>query len=170
VKFVAARGGPGAQVLADAGDLALTALDVVAKPFQPVAHLVKAFGVLLFEPGETHHLGIDVRFLDDQRIARSNGFHLGIGERGGVHILGAAHGRVAVHHLGDEAAFRFQRPPHAGVEAALGDIAENAHVFIRVALAEDAALTLLDVGGSPRRVEVMQGHEALLHIGAFAHR
>ena len=140
-----------------------------ASVFDAVAHLILAVGVLLFQPREAQHLGVDGGFLDDERIAGGDGFHLGVGERGGVHVLGAAHGGVAGHDLRDEAAFRLQRLPHVGVEGAFGDVAEDLHVFVRVALAQDAAVALLDVGGAPRRVEVVQGDEPLLHVGAFAH-
>ena len=40
--------------------------------------------------------------LDDERVAGGDGFHLGVGERDGVHVFGATDARVAVHHLRDE--------------------------------------------------------------------
>ena len=73
------------------------------------------------------------------------------------------------HDLGDEPGFRLQRLPHIGVEAPFGDVAVDRHLLVRVALPEDAALPLLDLGGLPRGVEVMQGHQPLLDVGAGAH-
>ncbi len=71
--------------------------------------------------------------------------------------------------MGDEAALGFQRLPHVGVEAAFGNVAEDLHEFVGVALAEDASVALLDVGGTPRGIEMVQRHEAALDVRAFAH-
>src|SRR4051794_15304391 len=54
-------------------------------------------------------------------------------------------------------------------ERALGDVAEDPDLGARVALAEDAAVALLDLGRLPRRVEVVQGDQPLLDVGAGAH-
>jgi len=45
----------------------------------------------------------------------------------------------------------------------------NLHLGIRIALTQDAALTLLDIGRAPRRVEMLQGNQALLHVGTGPH-
>ena len=118
---------------------------------------------------EPHQFGVHLCLLDHERIAGRDGFDFGVGERGGVHVLEAANGHVAGHHLGDELRLRLQRLPHVGVERAFGDVAVNLNVRIRVALAENAAFALLDVGRSPRRVEMMQGDQPLLHVGALTH-
>ena len=59
--------------------------------------------------------------------------------------------------------------PHIGVERAFGDVAVDRHFLVLVALAEDAAVALLDLGRLPRGVEVMQGDQAFLDVGAGAH-
>ena len=41
--------------------------------------------------------------------------------------------------------------------------------LVRIALAQDAAVALLDLGGLPGGIEVMQRHEAFLDVGAGAH-
>ena len=56
-----------------------------------------------------------------------------------------------------------------GVEGALGDIAVNVYLRIFVALPDNAPLPLLKVGRTPRAVEVVQGDELLLAVGASAH-
>jgi hypothetical protein len=69
----------------------------------------------------------------------------------------------------DEPGLGFEGLPHIGVERLLGDVTEDLHFRVGVALAQDAALALLDIGGTPRGVEVMQGNQALLDIGPRAH-
>ena len=56
-----------------------------------------------------------------------------------------------------------------GVEGALGDIAVNVHLRVFITLADDAPLPLLKVGRTPRAVEMVQGDELLLTVGAGAH-
>lgn len=168
-EVVATGARPRAQVFPDARDVPLGDLRALGEVLDAVAHLILTIGVLLFEPSEPQNLGVDGGLFDDKRIAGSDGFYLGVGESSGIHVFGAAHGRVAGHDLGDEPAFRLQCLPHVGVETAFGDVAEDLHVFVGIALAQDASVALLDVCGTPRCVEVVQGHESALHIRAFAH-
>jgi hypothetical protein len=69
----------------------------------------------------------------------------------------------------DELRLALQRLPHVGVERPLGDVADDLDVGVEVALAHDPAVALLDVGGPPRRVEVVQRDRALLNVRADAH-
>ena len=121
------------------------------------------------QPGQPDQLGIHLGFFDDERIAGSDGFDLGIGQRGGVHVFEAAHGHVPAHHLGDELGLGFQRLPHIGIERAFGDVAINLHAGISIALPQNPALALLHVGGSPRRVQMMQRNQPFLNIRARTH-
>ena len=56
-----------------------------------------------------------------------------------------------------------------GIEGALGDIAVNVYLRVFVALPDNAPLTLLKVGRTPRAIKVVQGDELLLAVGASAH-
>ncbi|MCZ7537850.1 MAG: hypothetical protein M5T61_19270 [Acidimicrobiia bacterium] len=71
--------------------------------------------------------------------------------------------------MGDERGLPFEGLPHVGVEAALGDVAQHSDFGVLVALAEDSAVALFDVGRTPGRVEVVHGDGAGLHVGADAH-
>ena len=150
-------------------NLTLQDLLAVRQSADAIPHLVEALRVLLLQPRQSHQFGVDRGFLDHERVAGSDRFHLGVSQRCGIHVFGAADGGIAGHHLGDEAAFRFQGLPHVGVEAAFGHVAEDFDVFVLVSLPNDAAFALFDVGRSPRGVEMMQCHEASLDVGAFAH-
>ena len=69
----------------------------------------------------------------------------------------------------DEPGLGLQGLPHIGVERSFGDVAIDRHFLVLVALAEDAAFALFDLGRLPRGVEVMQGDQAFLDVGAGAH-
>ena len=105
----------------------------------------------------------------DRRVAGRNRLDLGVGEFLAADVLGAAGGVVAGDDLADEPGLGLQRLPHVGVERSFRDVAIDRHFLVLVALAEDAALALLDLGRLPRGVEVMQGDQAFLDVGAGAH-
>src|SRR5690606_20380059 len=84
-------------------------------------------------------------------------------------VLGTTLSVVAAHHLADEAGLGFQRLPHVGVEAAFGDVAIDGDLLVLVALAENAAIALLDLGWLPGGVEMVQGSQTFLDVGARAH-
>ena len=83
-------------------------------------------------------------------IAGGDGFHLGVGQLLAADILGLAHGAVAGHDLVDEPGLGLQGLPHIGIEGAFGDVAEDRDFLVRIALAQDAAVALLDLGGLHR--------------------
>ena len=66
--------------------------------------------------------------------------------------------------------------PHFRVDGALGDVGDHVDLEVvaillqqLVALANDAPFALLNVGGLPRNVDVVQRDKAVLHVGAGAH-
>jgi len=63
----------------------------------------------------------------------------------------------------------FTSHPHISVERSFGDVAIDRDFLVFVALAKDAAVALLDLGGFPGGVEVMQRDQAFLDVGAGAH-
>jgi hypothetical protein len=111
--------------------------------------------VILLQEGEPLQLGVGLGQGQDGRVARRDCLDLRVGEFLAADVLGAAGRVVARHHLGDEAGLGLQRLPHVGIEAPFRDIAVDRHFFILVALAEDAALALFDLGRLPRRVQVV---------------
>ena len=62
-----------------------------------------------------------------------------------------------------------QQSVKVGVEGSLGDIAVNVYLRVFVALPDNAPLPLLKVGRTPRAVEMVQGDELLLEVGACSH-
>ena len=124
------------------------------------------FGAQASQPGQ---LGVHAGLFNDERVAGRDGFDFGEGEGGAVNVLDAPQVALPRHHLPDEADLGFEGLPHIGVEGLFGDIAEDLHLGVGVVLAQDAALALLNVGGTPRGVEVTQGDQALLDVGPRAH-
>ena len=125
--------------------------------------------VVLFEQGEPLQFGIGFGQGQDGRVARCDGLDLGIGKFLAADVLGPAGGVVAGDDLADEPGLGLQCLPHIGVERSFRDVAINRHFLVLVALAEDSALALFDLGRLPRGVEVMQCDQAFLDIGAGAH-
>jgi hypothetical protein len=76
---------------------------------------------------------------------------------------------VAAHDLVDEPGFAFAGLPHVHVEAGFGGVADDLDLGVLVALADDAAFALFDVGGPPGAVDVVQGDGAGVDVGADAH-
>jgi len=70
-------------------------------------------------------------------------------------------------HLFDEHGFGLNLLPHDGVVAGLGDVVEDVDLVVLVALSQDAAFALLKIGWAPGHVDVMQRHQARLHVGTF---
>jgi hypothetical protein len=133
----------------------------------PESVLVVVVGT--FEAGEPGDVSVDGGLLQHERVTGGEGLDLREGEGLVADVVDVAIGQVAAGDLGDERGLPFEGLPHVGVEAALGDVAQDADLGVLVALAEDAAVALFDVGGSPRSVEVVHGDGAGLDVGADAH-
>ena len=73
------------------------------------------------------------------------------------------------HDLPDKLGLGFQNAPHVRVERALGDVSKDFHFGILVPLAQNPALSLLDVGRPPRGVDVMERDQAFLNVRPGAH-
>ena len=137
------------------------ALAVQAKKFTEIVRSVVAEEIrlkvedertLLVQAGKARNLGIHACLLDHHRVARGNGFHFSVGKRRAINVLDAPQVALAIHHLGDEARFGLQRLPHIRVKRPLGDVTVDLNFGVCVALAENSAFTLFDIGGPPRGV------------------
>ena len=113
---------------------------------------------------------------EDERVSARCRFHLGsVGSLAG-HVLNLAGAGVTLAHLLDEVGLALDGLPHAAVQGLFGGVAVDPHlepfrvaVIELVALADNPAFTLLQVGGAPRCIQVMQGHQPILHVHAGAH-
>ena len=157
---------PGRNVLVEVLNPASENLNLLVRSSDRVPNPVLRLVVLGSQSAETAQLGVDVGFLDDQWIPRRDSLDLGVCECRAVDVLDMAQVTAAGHDLVDEFGFRFERLPHVGVETAFGDVPVNLHLGVAIALPENSSLTLLHVRRTPRRVEVVQRNQPLLHIRA----
>lgn len=122
-----------------------------------------------FETGELGHVGVHAGLLQHEGVARGQDLDLGEGERLVADVVDVTIREVASGYLGDEGGLSFKGLPHVGVEAASGDVADDLDLRILVALAQDTAVSLFDVGRALWRVEMVHGHGSGLDVGADAH-
>jgi hypothetical protein len=110
--------------------------------------------------------GVDLGFVEDQRVAGGERFDLGEAQGVLADVLDLADVEAAAHDLVDEPGFALDGLPAVGVEAPLGGVANDVDLGVLVALAHAAAVALLDVGRAPGAVEVVDRDAAVLNVGA----
>ena len=144
-------------------------LGVLARLQEISANSILFLGMGRPEPGEPHQLGVHLGFFNHQRIAGSDGFDLGVRQRGGIKVFQAADRHIAAHDLRDELGFRFECLPHVGIERAFADVAVNLDDGVLVSLPEDAPFALLHVGWPPRGIEMVKRNQPFLNVRARTH-
>ena len=112
---------------------------------------------------------IQLYLLHNQRATGGQCLNLSCGESNLAGVLGLAAHILAVHYLVDKVLLSFQNVPQSRVEAAFGNIGEVLHFIIDVALAVSSAVTLFNIAGSPRCIQVVNGNDPLLSVHAHAH-
>ena len=125
--------------------------------------------VVGFQQFQLGHLNVKIHLFLDHGVAAGQCLDLGIRKRLFVYIFGRTHRRFAGHDLGDKLLFALHKLIEVSIKSPLGDIAVNVYFGVFVALANDAALPLLKIGRTPRAVEMVQGDELLLAVGASTH-
>src|SRR6218665_3168716 len=84
--------------------------------------------------------------LQYERVAGGDGLGLGCGQHGGVDLLDLAGVDLSAHELRERCGLPLDGLPHVGVEGTLGDVADDRHFLVLVALPHDASVALRDVG------------------------
>ena len=116
------------------------------------------------EEDELVALVLELHHPPDLGVARRERLDGAVVEHGLVQVVRVADGALAGEHLGDEALLALHGLVQVAVEGACRDVAEVSDVGVLVALADDAAKPLLEVGRPPRAVEVVRGHEVGLDV------
>ena len=114
-------------------------------------------------------IGIQLHLLHNQRATGSQCFDLSSRKGYFAGVLGLTAHILAVHNLVDKVLLSLQDIPQTGIEAALRNIGEVFHFIIDVTLAVCSAVTLLHIAGPPRRVQMVNRHNALLGIHTYTH-
>ena len=118
---------------------------------------------------ELAHLHIQIALLNDKRIAGGQGLDFGVTEGRFVHIVCHTHRRFGGHNLRNEFLLVFHELVQIGIKGSLCDIPEDLNLRILIALPDDSSQSLCKVGRTPRTVQIMEGNEPILDIGACAH-
>ena len=122
-----------------------------------------------FQQLQLGHLNVQIHLFLDHGVAAGQCLDLGIRKRLLVYIFGGADRRFAGHNLRYEFLFALHKLVKVGVKGAFGDVAVNVHLRVFVALPDNAPLTLLKVGRTPRAIQMVQSDELLLTVGASTH-
>ena len=101
--------------------------------------------VVGFEQFQLGNLNVQIHLLFYHGVAAGQRLDLSVGQGLLVHILGRAHRAFAGHDLGNEFLLALHQLIEVGVKSPLGDIAVNIHLWVFIALANDAPLPLLKV-------------------------
>ena len=101
--------------------------------------------VVGFQQLQLGNFNVQVHFFFNHGVAAGQRLDLGIRKRLLVYIFGGADRRFAGHDLADKFLLALHKLVKVGVEGALGDIAVNIYFGVLIALADDAALSLLEV-------------------------
>ena len=108
-----------------------------------ILHLILHGGVVGLQHFQLRHLHVQVHLFPNPVVPGGKSLDLGVGQGGGVHILGGPGGGFAGHNLTDEFLLVLHQPPVIGVKGALGDILVHPHLLIHVTYCG------FGVGGAP---------------------
>ena len=125
--------------------------------------------VVGFQQFQLGHLNVEIHLFLDHGVATGQCLDLGIRKRLFVYIFGGADRRFAGHDLADKFLLALHKLIKIGVKGAFGDVAVNVHFLIFIALTNDAPFALLEIRRTPRTIQMVQGDELLLAVGAGTH-
>ena len=160
---------PGCQVLLAIGGELFKGCDITLVRFHATSGICHGATMRPVQAFQLFDVRIQLYLLHDQRGARSQCLDLSSGECYLAGVLGLTAHILAVHYLVDEVLLSFQNVPQPCIEAAFGNISEVFHFIIDVPLTVGSAVSLFHITGSPRRVQMVNGHDTLLSVHAHAH-
>ena len=125
--------------------------------------------VVGLEKLQAGNINVQIHLFLNVRITGAQGFDFSIGQSGFVNILCGANRALGGHDLADELLLALHKLIEVAVEGVLGNIGVDIHLRVLVALPNDAAFPLLQVGRSPGTIQMMECHQLSLDIRACAH-
>ena len=105
----------------------------------------------------------------DTLVTRTECLDLGISECLLVHIFAFSRRSLTCHDLRDKFLLVLQSLIGICVECAFGDIAEDLHLLVFIALTDNSSGALFQISRSPRNIEVMDCNQLLLDIRTRTH-
>ena len=119
--------------------------------------------------GILRHFIVERQLLLDKRIAGSGALNFSISQCHKVGILYSSQLCITAHSLGDDGSLILQFLPHISIKRILHNIVKYLYFLIRIALAQNSAMPLLQITRPPRCIQIMQGNKMMLAVCASAH-
>ena len=112
---------------------------------------------------------IQVHFFLDLRVSCTKCLDLRIGKCLLIHIITGANRRFAGHDLADELLLILQCLIEVSVKSSFRHILINLYFLVAVSLTDDTTISLGHVRRPPAHIQMMHGHQSVLHVRACAH-
>ena len=112
---------------------------------------------------------IQVHFFLDLRVSCAKCLNLRIGKCLLIHIITGTNRSFAGHDLTDKLLLILQCLIEVGIKGSFRHILINLHFFVSVSLTDDTSISLGHVRRPPAHIQMMHGHQPILHVCACAH-
>ena len=112
---------------------------------------------------------IQVHFFLDLRVSCTKCLDLRIGKSLLIHIITGTNRRFAGHDLADKLLLILQCLIEVGIKGSFRHVLINLHFFVSVSLTDDTTISLGHVRRPPAHIQMMHGHQPVLHVRACAH-
>ena len=112
---------------------------------------------------------IQVHFLLDLRVSGTKCLDLCIGKSLLIYIITGTYRRFAGHDLADKFLLILQCLIEVGIKSSFRHILINLHFFVSVSLTDDTTISLGHVRRPPAHIQMMHGHQPVLHVRACTH-
>ena len=125
--------------------------------------------VVGLEKLQAGNINVQIHLFLNVRITGAQGFDFSIGQSGFVNILRRTNRALGGHDLADELLLALHKLIEVAVEGVLCHVGVDIHFRILVALPDDTAFPLLQIGRTPGTIQMMECHQLGLNIRACAH-
>ena len=112
---------------------------------------------------------IQVHFLLDLRVSCTKCLDFRIGKSLLIHIITGTYRRFAGHNLTDKLLLILQCLIEVSVKSSFRHILINLYFLVAVSLTDDTTISLGHVRRPPAHIQMMHGHQSVLHVRACAH-
>ena len=112
---------------------------------------------------------IQVHFFLDLRVSCTKCLDFRIRKSLFIHIITGTNRRFAGHDLADKLLLILQCLIEVGIKGSFRHVLINLHFFVSVSLTDDTTISLGHVRRPPAHIQMMHGHQPVLHVRACAH-
>ena len=101
------------------------------------------------------HVYVQIHFLFNQRVPRTERFDLSVGKSLFIHILTGTNRAFTRHNLADEPLFILQCLEQISIKCSLCHVIIDLYFFVPVSLPDDTAVPLRHIGRTPSHIKMM---------------